>query len=74
MSEEIKKPDVFRKEYRQLSDLNKSWMNEFKDLALVLHDSFDKSLSELPQADKRHMSLAKTSLENAIMWAVKSVT
>ena len=66
--------DTFRKEYKPLSESTKSWMNSFKDQAQILHDDFDTCFSAMPESDKRMMALAKTNLEQAILWAVKAIT
>lgn len=61
--------DVFRKTYRSLSESEISVLNEIKSIAGKLHDSFCSV-----ENNDRYMALAKTSLEVAIMWAVKSIT
>lgn len=66
--------DIFRQEYKALTESQKSWMNSFKEQAQALYDNFESSLDALPEADHRLMALAKTNLENAIMWAVKAVS
>lgn len=61
--------DVFRKTYRSLSESEISVLNEIKSIAEKLHDSFCSV-----ENNDCYMELAKTSLEVAIMWAVKSIT
>jgi hypothetical protein len=61
--------DVFRKEYKELDESQKSRINQIKNEAQKLHESFDWAI-----ADKRMMALAKTNLEQAVMWAIKSIT
>ncbi len=63
--------DVFRKEYKQLSDEQKSLINNIKAQAQSLHASFEDCMFE---HDKRMMALAKTNLEQAVMWAIKAIT
>ncbi len=63
--------DVFRKEYKPLSEAQKSVIASIKDTAQTLHDC----LTNCPvEYDKRHMALALTNLEQSIMWAIKSIT
>ncbi len=65
--------DTFRKEYKQLDGLTKDTMFVFKSIAENLEREFD--LVELePNIDKRCLALAKTNLEQSIMWAIKSIT
>jgi len=66
--------DVFRKEYKQTSEEQKSWINSFKEIAQNLHNDFDTCLDAIPESDKRMIALAKTNLEQAIMWAIKAIT
>jgi len=57
-----------RHQYRILSEQEKANMVEIKDAGLAflkMLDRFDES---------REMSLARTKLEEAVMWAVKSIT
>ena len=60
--------DVFRKQYRELSSLEEDTLAMIKDRAESLHDS----LEVLGQG--REISLAKTKLEECVMWAVKHLT
>lgn len=65
--------DIFRKEYRQLSGEVKDDIYAFKCKAEALLNEFD--LANLrDETDKRCMALAKTKLEESIMWAVKAIT
>jgi len=60
--------NVMRHEYRVLSDIEKAYMKEIKDIGLdfIAHcDSIGTS---------REMSIAKTKMEEAVMWAVKHIT
>ncbi len=58
--------DVFRKEYKPLSDESKQRMVEIKDKA--------EELYSLIGDGTREMALARTKLEESVMWAVKSIT
>jgi hypothetical protein len=65
--------DVFRKEYRELPQLAKDTMLMFKTKAQELMNEFDVACIDL-KTDPRCISLAKTNLEQSIMWAVKAIT
>ncbi len=66
-------PDIFRKEYTNLDPQSKDDIFVFKFKAEQLLAEFDIALCR-DSTDKRCMALAKTNLEQAIMWAVKSIT
>lgn len=63
--------DLFRKEYRELSDTEKSMMERIKVEAEALVTSFDFASTE---ASGREFALARTKLEECIMWAIKGLT
>jgi len=58
----------FRPVYRELSAEEKKAIDEIKDAATVLLDYIEKT------GAGRYQSLAITSLEQSVMWAVKGVT
>lgn len=60
--------NVMRHQYRVLSDGEKASMQRVKDMGLDLHDCFSNI------GESREMSIAKTKLEEAVMWAVKHIT
>ncbi len=60
--------NVMRHQYRVLSDAEKLAMQKIKDDGLAFHDF----LSGL--GNSRELSIAKTKLEEAVMWAVKHIT
>lgn len=60
--------NVMRHAYRVLSDEEKAIMQKLKDDALALHE-YIGSLGA-----SRELSIAKTKIEEAVMWAVKHVT
>lgn len=60
--------NVMRHAYRVLSDDEKAAMQRIKDDGLAFHD-FIGSLGQ-----SRELSLAKTKVEEAVMWAVKHIT
>jgi len=60
--------NVMRHQYKVLSETEKEQMQTVKDKALDLHEylsSFGAS---------RELSLARTKLEECVMWAVKDIT
>jgi hypothetical protein len=65
--------DPFRKEYKQISGEIKDTIFVFKLIAENLEKEFEVAEINLP-IDKRCIALARTNLEQAIMWAVKSIT
>ena len=75
-------PDVFHKEYRALSDEEKALMAEVKDKAQALYDSFDKILTVrnpdakpgAPLMAGREVALARTQLQDSVMWAINGLT
>lgn len=60
--------DVFRKQYRQLSELERAMLDDMKCEAEVLYQKI-KSIGT-----SRETSLALTKLEESVMWATKSIT
>ncbi|WP_226018646.1 winged helix-turn-helix domain-containing protein [Novosphingobium sp. FKTRR1] len=60
--------NVMRHGYRVLSDEEKASMQQIKDNGLVLHEIFTAL------GGSRELSIAKTKLEEAVMWAVKHIT
>lgn len=67
-SDDRVKNNVMRHEYRVLSEAEKSKMKVLKDMGLELHDFIDGI------GTSRELSLAKTKIEEAVMWAVKHIT
>jgi len=65
--------DTFRKEYKPLTDEQKKWMEEVKTKADELLLAIDKPRNA-EFAGNREIALAKTNLEQSIMWAVKGIT
>lgn len=62
--------NVFRKEYKPLDQIAITHMNDIKDKAQELWD-----LLELANfANPRMIALAKTNLEQAVMWSTKAIT
>jgi hypothetical protein len=60
--------NTMRHAYRVLSDEEKAQMQAIKDHGLAMH-SLVESIGQ-----SRELSLAKTKIEEAVMWAVKHVT
>jgi ribonucleotide reductase beta subunit family protein with ferritin-like domain len=57
-----------RHQYRVLSESEKRAMTEIKDAGLAFLDLIDRKVYG------REASLAKTKIEEAVMWAVKGLT
>lgn len=60
--------NVMRHEYRVLSDAEKEQMKVIKDKGLDFLEFVDSV------GNSRELALAKTKIEEAVMWAVKHVT
>ena len=60
--------NVMRHAYRVLTDAEKAAMQKIKDDGLALHE-YIASLGA-----SRELSVAKTKIEEAVMWAVKHIT
>lgn len=60
--------NVMRHEYRVLTDSEKEEMKHIKDAGLNFHQYIDSI------GDSRELTLAKTKIEEAVMWAVKHIT
>lgn len=60
--------NTMRHQYRVLGDAEKEQMQRIKDMGAAFHDY----LSTI--GGSREISLAKTKIEEAVMWAVKHVT
>ncbi len=61
---------VMRHEYRGLTEEEKREVQAVKDLGLILIEK----LGCLSVNGSRELSLAKTKVEEAVMWAVKHIT
>ena len=68
----------FRPEYRDLSDLEKSLVADVKLIAGGLFEKIEEANGQAdvgrPETRGRHFAIAKTKLEEAVMWAVKGIT
>lgn len=60
--------NVMRHAYRVLTDEEKLQMQDIKDQGLKFHNMLTAI------GNSRELSLAKTKIEEAVMWAVKHVT
>ncbi len=60
--------NTFRKQYRELSETEKEFLDIIKDKAQELFNLFDE------RPNNRELALAKTKLEESVMWAVKGLT
>jgi hypothetical protein len=67
--------DTFRKEYKHIDGVIKDTIFIFKSIAENLEKEFDLvETTEEYKTNKRCLALARTNLEQAIMWAVKAIT
>lgn len=64
--------NVMRHKYRVLEPSEKQTMVDIKDMGL----QFYNLMEDMERADgrSRELSLAKTKIEEAVMWAVKHIT
>jgi hypothetical protein len=60
--------NVMRHEYRVLTEAEKAQMQAIKDMGLGFYEACDGI------GQSRELSLAKTKIEEAVMWAVKHIT
>lgn len=60
--------NTMRYQYRVLSDAEKATMQTIKDMGLEFHNKITLL------GNSRETSIAKTKLEEAVMWAVKHIT
>jgi hypothetical protein len=60
--------NTMRHQYRVLSDEEKAQMSNLKDMGLAFHEALSA------MGNSREISLAKTKIEEAVMWAVKHIT
>lgn len=68
-------PDTFRKTYTELTDGQKKDMLNVKAAADNLLDLMNKAVPAEERSERsRCMAIARTNLEQAIMWAVKGIT
>lgn len=65
--------NVMRHEYRVLSDEEKATMTWLKDSGAAFVNYCDEIIAS-GHASVRELSLAKTKMEEAVMWAVKAIT
>ncbi len=70
--------NVFRPQYRQLNENEKEAVDAIKDTSAKSYAIYERALKELPQemppSMGREIALAKTKLEESVMWAVKGIT
>ena len=67
-SDERTTNNVMRHEYRVLGETEKASMQAIKDCGLGFHELLTAT------GDSRELALAKTKIEEAVMWAVKHIT
>lgn len=62
---------VFQKQYRQLSEAEKEHVERIKTIAEHLYAELQPGVETL---GPRELALARTKLEECVMWAVKGIT
>jgi len=75
-------PDTFRKTYKQLTKEEESIISHIKGSADVLEETLQMAITNkgtsremsLALTSKREVALAKTKLEESVMWAIKGLT
>lgn len=65
--------NTMRHQYKVLSDTEKDQMLQVKDVGLHFHILMDQ-IALKGDGSTRELSLAKTKIEEAVMWAVKHIT
>ena len=60
--------NIMRHEYRQLTEEEQASILRLKDLGLF----FTTKCDDL--GESRELSIAKTKMEEAVMWAIKAIT
>lgn len=67
--------DTFRKEYTSLTETQKDQVSDIKNEAEALLDRMNSIAPAEERSERsRCMAIARTNLEQAVMWAVKGVT
>ena len=66
-------PAPFRPVYRQLQAEESDAVASIKDKAADMWDALNAA-STLPNINARCLALARTKLEEAVMWATKAIT
>ena len=64
--------NIFRKDYRQLSEEEVAQVRNVKDKAWDLYQLL--VVESVAKGDPRAMAVARTKLEEVVMWATKSIT
>ena len=67
--------DTFRKEYKELSSDQKDDVADLKDYAEAMLKKMNDVVPDEERSERsRQMSIARTKLEECVMWAVKAAT
>jgi hypothetical protein len=66
--------DTFRKQYRELNEAEERHIEKIKDAAERLEQLISSHALGISYAQSRCIELARTNLEQAVMWAVKAAT
>lgn len=67
--------DTFRINYTELNDKQKEAVKMIKNTAVLLLQEFNNAVPVEERSERsRCMAIARTNLEQAVMWAVKGAT
>lgn len=67
--------DVFRRVHRPLSTVEQTFIHNIKDEAFALLYLMDTAIPPNERSERgRCMNIARTKLEECVMWAVKGIT
>jgi len=62
------KNNVMRQKYKQLTDEDRLKIQNIKDAGLMFYEYIESC------GESRELSIAKTKIEEAVMWSIKHVT
>lgn len=67
-------PDVMRRSYRELTPGRQKWVEEIKTKGQEFFDLIQRFEGEGETVNPRHLAIARTKIEETVMWATKGVT
>lgn len=66
--------NTFRQQYRQLNEAEKAAVDDIKRLGAEFEAALDDCQAFLRSTAAREIAIARTKMEEAVMWAVKGVS
>lgn len=66
--------DPFRMQYREIGENERRHVQNLKGYATQLYQGLLDQNMPRPGCDPRALALARTKLEESVMWAVKAIT